>query len=49
LKFRNFGEGRVDRIFDGAHLGGDFVGGIFDDLFAHDCSFPGGPPEWLSV
>ena len=29
------------RVLDRADLGGDFESGIFDHLFAHDCSFPG--------
>ena len=31
----------VDTVLDRADLGGDFIGGIFDHLSAHDCSFPG--------
>ena len=41
LQLGDFGERGVDRVLDRADLGGDFVGGIFDHLFAHDCSFPG--------
>jgi hypothetical protein len=50
LQLGDFGEGGLDGVLDRADLGGDFVSGTFDDLFAHDCSFPGDDaPEWLSV
>ena len=50
LQLGDFGERGVDGVLDRANLGGDFESGIFDHLFAHDCSFPGAPaPEWLSV
>ncbi len=41
LKLGDFGEGAVHRLFDCTDLGGDFVGGIFNDLLAHGCSLPG--------
>ena len=31
----------VDAVLDCADLGCDFKGGVFNLLFAHDCSFPG--------
>ena len=34
---------RVDRVFDHTHLSGHFVSGIFDHLFAHNCSFSDAP------
>jgi hypothetical protein len=41
LQLGDFGERSVDAVFDRANLSCDFIGGIFDHLFAHDCSFPG--------
>ena len=41
LKLGDFGKRGVDAVLDCADLGGDFVGGVFDHLFAHDCSFSG--------
>ena len=41
LQLGDFGKRGVDAVFDRADLGGDFISGIFDHLFAHDCSFPG--------
>ena len=41
LQFGEFAKGGLDALLDGANLGGDFISGIFDHLFAHDCSFPG--------
>src|SRR5438270_995535 len=32
-----------DTFFDGTDLSGEFVGGGFDHLSAHDCSFSGAP------
>jgi hypothetical protein len=40
LQLRNFGKGGLDRVLDGANLGGDLQSGGFDHLFAHDFSFP---------
>ena len=38
LELGDFGECFFDRILDGADLVGDFEGGGFDQLFAHDSS-----------
>ena len=48
LEIGDFDERFLDTILDGADLGSDFVGGVFDDLFALDFSLPrrvaaGGP------
>ena len=48
LEIGDLDQGFLDAILDGADLGGDFEGGILDDLFAHDFSLPrrseaGGP------
>jgi hypothetical protein len=40
LQFGDFRECRLDRIFDRPNLGGDFKGGGFDHLFAHDMILP---------
>ena len=40
LQLGDFGEGRIDRVLDGAHLCSDFIGGVLDHLFAHECSSP---------
>jgi hypothetical protein len=50
LQLGNFSERSFDAILDRTDLSGDSIGGIFDHLFAHDCSFPGArAAEWLSV
>ena len=36
LQFGDLGKGVVDHVLDGTDLGGDFVSGMFDLLFAHD-------------
>ena len=36
LQFGNFGQRRLNRVLDGADLGGNFERGGFDHLFAHD-------------
>jgi hypothetical protein len=41
LQLREFRECSFDAFFDCANLSGDFIGGVFDHLFAHHCSFPG--------
>jgi hypothetical protein len=49
LQLGNFRKSRIDRIFDHADLSGDFVRRTFDNLFAHDCSFPGAPHAGVAV
>ena len=41
LQLGDFGKSGFDAVLYGANLGSDFVGCIFDHLFAHDFSFPG--------
>jgi hypothetical protein len=41
LQDGDFAQRGVDAVLDRADLGGDFIGGILDQLSAHDCSFPG--------
>ena len=41
LKLGELNQRGLDAFLDGADLGGDFVGGVVHNLFAHDCSFPG--------
>ena len=42
LQLGKLAESRVNDILDLAHLGGDVISGVLDQLFAHDFSFPGG-------
>ena len=50
LKLGDLDQCRFDAVFDRADLRGDFMSGIFDHLFAHNCSFPGDfTSEWLMV
>jgi hypothetical protein len=50
LELGDLGQTRVDRILDGADLGGDFVSGILKHLFAHVGSFPGArAPKFAAV
>ena len=40
LQLGDFLKRVLDHVLDGADLGGDFESSGFDDLFAHDFSFP---------
>jgi hypothetical protein len=40
LQIRDLGERGLDALFDDTDLGGQFVGGVFHLLFAHDFSSP---------
>ena len=49
LKLGQFDQGGLDQLFDRTGMDSDFVHGIPDCLFAHDCSFPGAPRAGVAV
>ena len=49
LQLGKLAEGGLDAVLDCTDLGCNFISGVFDHLFAHDCSFPGAPRAGVAV
>jgi hypothetical protein len=40
LQLGDLSERGIDAVLDGTNLGCDFIGGVFNLMLTHDCSFP---------